>query len=73
MTRTSVPGNEAGFVLLDALLCLFATALLLLLLSCAVSGALQSSFRAINAGAAIIEQRNSNTALFFGRTEHDKR
>jgi hypothetical protein len=59
MTRTSVPGNERGFALLDALLCLFTTALILTVLSCAVSGALRVSFRAFHAGAALIEERNA--------------
>jgi hypothetical protein len=72
MTRTSVPGNEGGFVLLDALLCLFTTALILLFLSCAVSGALRSSFRALYAGAAIIDERNSNAVLLIEWRNHDK-
>jgi hypothetical protein len=73
MTRISAPGNEGGFVLLDALICLFTTALLLLLLSCAVSGTLRSSFRAFHAGVAIIEARNSSAAQVIARGEHDKR
>jgi hypothetical protein len=72
MTRISVPGNEGGFVLLDALLCLFATALLLLFLSCVVSGTLRSSFRAFGAGAAIIEERNG-AVLIIGGGGHDPR
>jgi hypothetical protein len=71
MTRIFAPGSERGFVLLDALLCLFTAALILLFLSCAVSAALRSSFAAFNAGAAIIEERNSNTVLIIEGREHD--
>ncbi|MDR3124252.1 MAG: hypothetical protein LBU16_10820 [Treponema sp.] len=73
MTRISVPGNEGGFALLDALICLFTTALILLFLSCAVSGTLRSSFRTFRAGAAIIEERNSGAALLIEGREHEKR
>ncbi|MDR0597728.1 MAG: hypothetical protein LBG14_04400 [Treponema sp.] len=73
MTRISVPGSERGFALLDALICLFTTALILLLLSCAVSGTLRSSFRVIHAGAAIIEERNSGAALLIEGAEDDER
>ena len=73
MTRISAHGNESGFALLDALLCLFTAALILLFLSCAVSAALRSSFAAFNAGAAIIETRNSSTILLFEGREHDER
>jgi hypothetical protein len=73
MTRISVPGSEGGFALLDALICLFITALILLFLSCAVSGILGSSLRALYAGADIIEERNSNTVLLLKRTEYEGR
>jgi hypothetical protein len=73
MTRISAPGNEGGFALLDALLCLFTTALLLLLLSCAVSGTLGISFRALHAGAAIIEERSSNAVRLIEGAAHDAR
>jgi hypothetical protein len=67
MTRISVPGNEGGFALLDALICLFTTALILLFFSCAVSGILRSSLRAFYAGMDLIEKRNSNTTLLVER------
>jgi hypothetical protein len=70
MTRIYAPGNERGFVLLDALLCLFTAALMLLILSCAVSGALGSTQKAFYAGTAIIEERNSNTTLLFEGGSH---
>jgi hypothetical protein len=73
MTRISVPGNEGGFVLLDALICLFTTALMLLFLSCAVSGVLRSSLRAFDLGMDLINKRNSNAALFAERTAYDER
>jgi hypothetical protein len=73
MTRISAPGNEGGFALLDALICLFTATLLLLLLSCAVSGALGVSFRAYHAGAAIIEERNSDTVRLIEGGKHDER
>jgi hypothetical protein len=60
-------------VLLDALICLFTTALILLFLSCAVSGTLGVSFRVFYEGEALINDRNSNAALFIERTEHDER
>jgi hypothetical protein len=73
MTRTSAPGNEEGFVLLDALLCLFMAALILLLLSCAVSGILRSSFREFYAGTTIIDERNGAAALLIeGRSRGGK-
>jgi hypothetical protein len=71
MTRISAPGNEGGFALLDALLCLFTAALILLFLSGAVSGTLRASLRALYAGEAIIDQRNSNAVQRIERTEHD--
>jgi hypothetical protein len=73
MTRISVPGNEGGFALLDALICLFTAALTLLFLSYVVSGILRSSSRAFYAGTAIIEERNSNAALFIEKEEYDER
>jgi hypothetical protein len=73
MTRISAPGNERGFVLLDALICLFTTALILLFLSCAVKGILGSSLGALHDGAAIIDERNSNTALLIEGAEHGER
>jgi hypothetical protein len=73
MTRTYAPGNERGFALLDALLCLFAAALILLLLSGAVSGTLGSSLKAFYAGTAVIEERNSNTMLLIEGGNHDER
>jgi hypothetical protein len=73
MTRISVPGNEGGFVLLDALICLFTAALMLLLLSAGVSGILRSSFGALRAGEALVEERNSNTALVIEGGEYEER
>ena len=73
MTRISAPGNEGGFALLDSLLCLFVAVLMLLLLSCAVSGTLRSSMRVFHAGAAIIDERNSATVLLAEGGEHDTR
>jgi hypothetical protein len=72
MTRISVPGNERGFVLLDALICLFTAVLMLLFLSGAVSGTLGSSAKALSSGAAIIEERNSNAVRIIERMEHDE-
>jgi hypothetical protein len=73
MTRISVPGNEGGFVLLDALICLFMTALILLFLSCVVSGTLGSSRRVFYAGAAIIDEKNNDTVLLIEGTRHEER
>jgi hypothetical protein len=72
MTRIYAHGNERGFALLDALLCLFTAALILLLLSGAVSGILQSSLKAFNAGSAVIDERNSSAALHFEGGKHDE-
>jgi hypothetical protein len=60
-------------VLLDALLCLFTAALILLLVSWSVSAAQRSSFAVFNAGSAIIEKRNSNTVLLIEGRKHDER
>jgi hypothetical protein len=73
MTRISAPGNEDGFVLLDALICLFTAALILLFLSCAVSGTLRSSFKTFYAGTAIIDERNGAAALLIeGRNRGER-
>jgi hypothetical protein len=72
MTRISAPGNEDGFALLDALICLFTTALLLLLLSSAVSGTLGFSLRALRAGAAVIEEQNSDAVRLGEGGKHDE-
>jgi hypothetical protein len=72
MTGISVPGNEGGFALLDALICLFMATLTLLFLSCVVSGILRSSSRALYAGVEIIEERNNNTALLIEKEEYDE-
>jgi hypothetical protein len=73
MTRISVHGNEEGFVLLDALVCLFTAALILLFLSGAVSGILRSSFREFYAGTAIIDERNDGAALLIEGGERGER
>jgi hypothetical protein len=73
MTRISAPGNEDGFVLLDSLICLFAAALILLFLSCAVSGTLGSSVKAFSAGTAIIDERNAGAALLIEGRSRDER
>jgi hypothetical protein len=73
MTRISAPGNEEGFVLLDALICLFAGALILLFLSCAVSGTLRSSFKTFYTGTTIIDERNDGAALLIeGRSREER-
>jgi hypothetical protein len=58
MTRTSVPGNDGGFVLLDALICLFTAALILLLISGVLLTTLKSSAKTFSNGISIIEERN---------------
>jgi hypothetical protein len=65
MTRISALGNEEGFVLLDALICLFTAALILLFLSCAVSGTLRSSVKALQAGTTLIDERNGAAVLLI--------
>jgi hypothetical protein len=60
MKRTSVPGNEGGIVLLDALFCLFAAALILLLISGAVYNTLNHSSKILSNSISIIDERNSN-------------
>lgn len=59
MTRTSAPGNEGGFVLLDALFCLFTAALILLLISGAVYNTLHHSSKIFSNSISIIDERNS--------------
>jgi hypothetical protein len=73
MTRISAPGNEEGFVLLDALICLFTAALILWFLSCAVSGTLRSSFKTFHAGTAIIDERNAGAALLIEGRDRGER
>jgi hypothetical protein len=73
MTRISVPGNEGGFVLLDALVCLFTAALILLFLAGAVSTTLRSSFKALDDGIGIIDARNSAATLPLGGGKNDER
>ncbi|GHV73393.1 hypothetical protein AGMMS49940_06950 [Spirochaetia bacterium] len=71
--QTSVPGNESGFVLLDALFCLFTAALILLLISGAVSSALNLSSKTFAAGISIIEERNDTAArIIDGGELHEK-
>ncbi len=60
MTRISVHGSEGGFVLLDALFCLFTAALILLLISSSVSTVVSYSSKIIADGISIIEERNNN-------------
>jgi hypothetical protein len=73
MTRTSVPGNDGGFVLLDALICLFTAALILLLISGSVSSAMNFSSKTFDAGIGIIEKRNGNTTrIIEGGKIHGK-
>ncbi|MDR1250210.1 MAG: hypothetical protein LBK63_13025 [Treponema sp.] len=60
-------------MLLDALICLFTTALILLFLSCVLSGTLRSSFRSFYAGTAIIEERNSGSVLLIEGRDRDER
>ena len=59
MTRILHPGNSRGFVLLDALLCLFITAVILLLLEGAGRLHQRVSTGAMNEARIIIEERNA--------------
>jgi hypothetical protein len=73
MTRTSAPGNEGGFVLLDALFCLFTAALILLLISGTVSSTINAASKTFTDGISIIDDRNSNTTRNIeGREIHEK-
>jgi hypothetical protein len=58
MMRTSVPGNEGGFALLEALFCLFIAALLVIFIAGTVSLVLGISSRTFAEGISIIEDRN---------------
>jgi hypothetical protein len=58
MTRISAPGNESGFVLLDALFCLFTSALILMVISGVVFSTIKTSAKTFNDGITIIEERN---------------
>jgi hypothetical protein len=68
--RTSAPGNDGGFVLLDALFCLFVAALILLVVSVSVSSSLKFSSKIFTAGIGIIDERNSDTTrMIEGRED----
>lgn len=55
-----VPGDDKGFVFLDALLCLFIAGIILLAAYGSVSSILRISAGSIEQGAAIIEERNNH-------------
>jgi hypothetical protein len=61
MTRTSAPGNERekGFVLPDALLCLFIAGVILLSLQGASASLGRISAGMLAAGHALIRERNT--------------
>jgi hypothetical protein len=67
MMRTSAHGNEGGFVMLDALFCLFTAVLILLLISGAVSSTMNLSAKTFTAGISIIDERNNNTTGIIER------
>jgi Tfp pilus assembly protein PilV len=61
MTRISFPGNkrrERGFALPDALLCLFVTGVILLILQGASVSLNRLAFKAVTSIHSIIEDRN---------------
>jgi hypothetical protein len=58
---------------MDALICLFTAALILLFLSCAVSGILRASFRELRGGTALIDERNGAAALLIEGGERGER
>jgi hypothetical protein len=60
MTPIFAPGNDKGFVLLDALLCLFITGIILLAAYGSISSVLGLSSVCIERGRAIIEERNNH-------------
>jgi Tfp pilus assembly protein PilX len=64
MTRTSVPGNrsDGGFILLDALLCLFLVSLLALAVQETAAPIQKLSVHAAARGALLIEERNRQAA-----------
>jgi hypothetical protein len=58
MTPTSVPGNDGGFVLLDAILGLFIAGIILLAAYGGITSVLRLSAGTIERSAAIIEEQN---------------
>jgi hypothetical protein len=58
MTPIFVPGNDRGFVLLDAILCLFIAGIILLAAGLCVSSILRISSGTMERSTAIIEERN---------------
>jgi hypothetical protein len=65
MMRTSHPGNDAGYVLLDAILSLFIAVLMLLAMYGGISTFMKYSARSLDKAILIIEERN-NLALYTG-------
>jgi hypothetical protein len=59
MTRILRPGNEGGFALMDALVCLFTAAFILLLLSGSLHSVYRLSVKQYEAGIRTLEERNS--------------
>jgi type II secretory pathway component PulJ len=69
MTPIFAPGNDKGFVLLDALLCLFLAGIMLLAAYGSISSVLRLSSTSIERGRAIIEERNNS--VMEGRISHE--
>ncbi|MDR2029790.1 MAG: hypothetical protein LBP93_09685 [Treponema sp.] len=59
MTPIFAPGDDQGFALLDALLCLFIAGIILLAAYGSISSILRISAGSMEQGAAIIEARNN--------------
>jgi hypothetical protein len=60
MKRIFHPGNDQGFVLIDALVSLFTAVLILLLLSGSLHSVFRLSVKQYEAGIHILEERNSS-------------
>ncbi|AEF83533.1 hypothetical protein TREPR_1393 [Treponema primitia ZAS-2] len=61
MKQTYAPGNERGFALLEALFCLYITALLIVFISGSVSLIFRNSSKTFTDGVNIIKDRNIST------------
>jgi type II secretory pathway component PulJ len=69
MTPIFAPGNDKGFVLLDALLCLFLAGIMLLAAYGTISSVLRLSSVSIERGREIMEERNNY--VMKGRIYHE--
>jgi hypothetical protein len=58
MTRILHPGNDRGFVFIDALLCLFIAVFILLLLSGSLYSVFRLSVKQYEVGIHILEEKN---------------